>query len=110
MGNKIKIHEIAKKVGISSKDALERARLLGIEASSHLRGVEEEEAKKIEDSFKDGNKSTQKNEVKKAKKEVKEEPVIIRRQVILEENEEKNNILNSYNQLFNSLFLNFDLH
>ena len=43
LGNKIKIHEIAKKVGISSKDALERARLLGIEASSHLSGVEEED-------------------------------------------------------------------
>ena len=62
LGNKIKIHEIAKKVGVSSKEALERARSLGIDVSSHLSGVEEEEAKKIEDSFKDSNKNNQKSE------------------------------------------------
>lgn len=96
MGNKIKIHEIAKKIGISSKEVLERAKALGIEASSHLSGVEDSEAKKIEESFAN-NAKTQKSEPKqkkqtenKTKKESKEEPVIIRRQVILEESEEKN--------------------
>ena len=29
MGNKIKIHEIAKKIGVSSKDVLEKAKALG---------------------------------------------------------------------------------
>ena len=46
MGNKTKIHEIAKRIGVSSKEVLEKARDLGIEASSHLSGVEEEEAKR----------------------------------------------------------------
>ena len=46
MGNKIKIHEIAKKIGVSSKDVLEKAKALGLDVSSHLSGVEEDEAKK----------------------------------------------------------------
>ena len=58
MGNKIKIHEIAKKIGVSSKEALERAKSLGIEVSSHLSGVEEQEAKRIEDSFQGTNNQT----------------------------------------------------
>jgi len=99
LGNKIKIHEIAKKIGVSSKETLERAKSLGIEASSHLSGVEEEEAKKIEDSFKNNSKvEVQKSDdkAKKSKKEVKEEPVIIRRQVILEQ-EERNNFAKKQN-------------
>ncbi len=98
MGNKTKIHEIAKKIGVSSKEVLERAHSLGIEASSHLSGVEDDEAKKIEESFgKVDNTDVKKTEEKpkkqkevKAKKEPKEQPVIIRRQVILEDSEEKN--------------------
>ena len=89
LGNKIKIHEIAKKIGVSSKEALERAKSLGIEVSSHLSGVEDQEAKRIEDSFKGTNNQAQKGE-EKAKKVKKEEPVIIRRQVILEDEEDKN--------------------
>ena len=86
MGNKIKIHEIAKKIGVSSKDVLEKAKALGLDVSSHLSGVEEDEAKKIEESFKNKVKIQKEN---KPKKEAKDEPVIIRRQVILEEDEEK---------------------
>ena len=48
---KIKIHEIAKKLGITSKEVLEVAQKLNIEAKSHLSGVEEDEANKIEKSF-----------------------------------------------------------
>ena len=88
MGNKIKIHEIAKKIGVSSKEVLEKAHSLGIEASSHLSGVEDDEAKRIEESFgKANNAIVRKNEEKqkkesKTKKEQKEQPVIIRRQEI----------------------------
>ena len=96
MGNKVKIHEIAKKLGLSSKEVLEKAKALGIEASSHLSGLEDNDVKRLEESFKKQD-NTKKSEDKpkksketKPKKEVKEEPVIIRRQVILEENEEKN--------------------
>ena len=97
MGNKVKIHEIAKKMGLSSKEILEKAETLGISASSHLSGITEEEAKKIEDSFnkKLGNDNIKKAEAKKQKesKASKEEPVIIRRQVIMQDAEEKNKVV-----------------
>ncbi len=100
---KIKIHEIAKKLGVTSKDILEIAKKLNIEAKSHLSGVEQEEADKIEkelsnnaenkkeekaksNSTKDAKNKNDKQE--KAKKESKKEekaPVIIRREVIISE-------------------------
>ena len=46
---KIKIHEIAKKLNLTSKEILEIAKKLNIEAKSHLSGVEDDEAKKIEE-------------------------------------------------------------
>jgi len=86
LGNKIKIHEIAKKLGLSSKEVLEKAKKLGIEAASHLSGVEEDEAKRIEESY--GLEVKKEEKAKKApKKEEKEAPVIIRRQVIMEQEE-----------------------
>ena len=100
---KIKIHEIAKKLGVTSKEVLEIAQKLNIEAKSHLSGVEQEEADKIEkelsnnaenkkeekaksNSTKDAKNKNDKQE--KAKKESKKEekaPVIIRREVIISE-------------------------
>ena len=58
---KIKIHEIAKKLGLTSKEVLEVAISLNIEAKSHLSGVDEEQAKKIEEVL------TKKNVKKRAK-------------------------------------------
>ena len=82
---KIKIHEIAKKLGLTSKEILEAAKKIQIDVKNHLSSVSEEEAKKIEKSL------TKKNENKKEKeKEVKKEekaPVIIRREVIISEEE-----------------------
>ena len=46
---KIKIYEIAKKLGLASKEVLEAAEKLNIEVKSHMSGVGEEEAKKIEE-------------------------------------------------------------
>ena len=127
---KIKIHEIAKKLGLTSKEVLEVAKKLNIEAKSHLSGVEQDEADKIEkeiskngatkkedkkqedkksdekkettkkDSEKQEKKKSEKSE--KTKKESKKEekaPVIIRREVIIneepetkkEENKKQNN-------------------
>ena len=37
---KIKIHEIAKKLGLTSKEVIKRANELNIEAKSHLSGVD----------------------------------------------------------------------
>ena len=100
---KIKIHEIAKKLNLTSKEVLEAAKKLNIEAKSHLSGVEEEEAKRIEKALtkKEGEKP--KKETKNKAKEEKA-PVIIRREVIISEddkdkkkettrkNEKKNNV------------------
>ena len=103
---KIKIHEIAKKLDLTSKEVLDIAKKLNIEAKSHLSGVEESEAKKIEEEAKNmiKNKSGKKdasaektakskNEQKgktektskKAEKKQEKAPVIIRREVIIEQ-------------------------
>ncbi len=90
---KVKIHEIAKKLGLTSKEVIDAASKLKIVVKSHLSGVDEEEAKKIESAL------TKKEEKKKEKeKDVKKEekaPVIIRREVIIagEEQEKKKEIV-----------------
>ena len=58
---KIKIHEIAKKIGLTSKEVLDAASKLKIEAKSHMSGVSEEEAKQIENALmkKEGKKKHQ---------------------------------------------------
>ena len=48
---KIKIYEIAKKLGLASKDVLEVAQKLNLNVKSHMSGVDENEAKKIEESI-----------------------------------------------------------
>ena len=84
---KMKIHEIAKKLNLTSKEVLERAKQLKIEAKSHLSSVEENDAKRIEESF---SKKENKKDVKVKDNKVKEEktPVIIRREVIISDEEE----------------------
>ena len=77
---KIKIHEIAKKLGLNSKEVLEKAIELGMEVKTHMSSVSEEEAKKIESKFA----AVPKKEVK----EKKDTPVIIRREVIVSNIEE----------------------
>ena len=103
---KIKIHEIAKKLGLTSKEVLEVANKLQIEAKSHLSGVTEEEAVKIEEKLnakdnkiqKENNKEASKGKNKEAVKENKKEttkekeqkaPVIIRREVIISDEQDK---------------------
>ena len=83
---KMKIHEIAKKLNLTSKEVLERAKQLKIEAKSHLSSVEENDAKRIEESF---SKNENKKDVKVKDNKVKEEktPVIIRREVIISDEE-----------------------
>lgn len=91
---KIKIHEIAKKLGLTSKEVLEVAKKLNIEVKSHLSGVEQDEADKIEKEISKNGATKQegkKVDEKKAKKESKKEekaPVIIRREVIINEEPE----------------------
>ena len=101
---KIKIYDIAKKLGLTSKEVLDIAKKLNIEAKSHLSGVEEDEAKKIEselsnksekgnsDKAKSEEKTSKKGNADKNKKEIKKEestPVIIRREVIISKDDEQ---------------------
>jgi len=88
---KIKIHEIAKEMDLTSKEIIEKANELGIEAKSHMSGIDEKEAEKIKSAF---SKNEKKVENKKSQEKVKEEkkaaaPVIIRREVIIADEEEK---------------------
>lgn len=48
---KIKIHEIAKKLGLTSKEIIEKATKLGIDVKNHLSSVEEEVVSKIEENL-----------------------------------------------------------
>ena len=96
---KIKIYEIAKKLDIASKDVIKIANQLNIGVKSHASGVTEEEANKIETTIKNekNNAKTakkQENKVETSKEAKKEEnePVIIRREVIIKEDDKKENI------------------
>ena len=73
---KIKIHEIAKKIGVNSKEVLEKAQELGLDVKTHMSSVDESEAKKIEAKFSNNN-------TKKEVKEKRDNPFIIRREVIM---------------------------
>ena len=95
---KIKIHELAKEIGMSSKDVLEKAKSLGIDVASHLSNVTDEQATEIRNAYSKNNKNNVKKEnkvenKKETKKETKKDnkkdtPVIIRREVILNDEED----------------------
>ena len=79
---KIKIHEIAKKIGFNSKEVLEKALELGLDVKTHMSSVDESDAKKIEAKFSNAN-------TKKEVKEKRDNPVIIRREVIMSDSDIK---------------------
>ena len=82
---KIKIHELAKNLGVDSKKLLEVAKENGIDAKSHLSSITKEESKVLEKLLKGvfGKKSMEN------KKEKKEEPVIIRRAVVINDEDDR---------------------
>ena len=82
---KIKIHELAKKLGVETKRIIEIAKQAGIDAKSHLSSITEDESKEIEKLIK----GVSKTKSMENKKERNEEPVIIRRAVIINDEEEK---------------------
>ena len=86
---KIKIHEIAKKMNLTSKEVLEVAKKLKIDVKSHMSSVEDEVAKKIEEKISNRNKKEEKTEKAKndKKEKVNDAPVIIRREVIISDEE-----------------------
>ena len=86
---KIKIHEIAKKVGLTSKEVIEKAKELGIAVTSHLSTVEDEQAVRLEQALSnDKIRNVGKKEKKVKEKEI-ETPVIIRRELIISDDDKK---------------------
>lgn len=99
---KIKVHEIAKEVGLTSKDIIKIANDLGIEVTSHLSAVDDEQAKLIKNNIQNKNEKDKSEENSKAAKTVKKDttssankkddtPVIIRREVIISEEKKTQN-------------------
>lgn len=87
---KIKIHELAKKLNMNSKEIIEKANELGINVKSHLSSIEEEQAEKIEKALKGSNVPVKKNKKENADNNKKDsKPVIIRREVIITDDEEE---------------------
>ena len=92
--DKIKIYELAKKLDITSKDLVNKAKELGMEVSSHLSSISVEQAEKLEKSVK-GSGNTSNKQAKEEKSKAKEEnkkgstPVIIRREVIISDDEDR---------------------
>lgn len=92
--DKVKIYELAKKIQITSKDLVNKAKELGMDVSSHLSAISMEQAEKLEKSLKGGINSSNKQakeERSKAKEDNKKgsTPVIIRREVIISDEEDK---------------------
>ena len=107
---KIKIHEIAKELGLESKEVVAKAQELGMEVKSHMSTVDDEQANKIRENYNKKEKKATKQEESgkaKAKKEEKQTPVIIRREVIhsdFEEKEEKKEIYLKQLEVLKSIF------
>lgn len=85
---KIKVYDIAKELGLTSKEVIEAAQKLKIDVKSHLSAVEDEDVARIKENIKtNGKKSNKEKQEKKADKNGS--PVIIRREVIIaDENKE----------------------
>ena len=79
---KIKLYDIAKEMKISSKEVIGIAQKLKIEAKSHLSAVDEESANRIKEEIKKQTAKPIKKEEKKSS-EKGDTPVIIRREVII---------------------------
>ena len=106
---KMKLYELAKELNLTSKDLLNKAKELEIKVKSHLSSLEEVDIQKLRSNFsknvenkkeKTSENQEQKNEKTTKKQKLKEEkkkatqndksaPVIIRREVIIEENKEE---------------------
>lgn len=92
---KIKLYELAKDLDLTSKELLEKAVEMGIAVKSHLSSLEDEDVEKLKKSLnkkvtpkKAEKAKSEKKEVKQNKSE-KDTPVIIRREVIIDDNEKK---------------------
>ena len=82
---KIKIYEIAKELNVDNKSIIDAANKIGLAVKSHLSAIEEDEAKKIRDTFTPKAVVKEEKKVKSNNNEIARGPVIIRREVIVKE-------------------------
>ena len=91
---KIKVHELAKELDLTSKDIITKAEELGIEVKNHLSSLEEDAIEKIKKALsnKVASKEEKNNKAEKSDKQKEDKksqaPVIIRREVIISDNEQ----------------------
>ena len=68
---KLKVHELAKELGLESKQLIAKAKEVGIEVTSHLSSLEEEQVSKIREIFgKKENKGVKTQKKKSLKKKI----------------------------------------
>ena len=87
---KTKVYELAKKLGLPNKEVIDIANQNGIDVKTHLSSITEEEEKKLEKLLIKGETKTKSMDNKKEKSKEdksKEEPVIIRRNVKIYDDE-----------------------
>ncbi len=78
---KMKVYDLAKELGLTSKEVIEIAQKLKIDAKSHLSSIEDEDVIKIKENAK--NKPSKKVNNDKQRSDKNDSPVIIRREVII---------------------------
>ncbi len=87
---KIKMYDIAKELGLTSKEVMEIATKLKINVKSHLSTVSEEDAKRIKSNAKTNtSKKDENKKINNDKQEKGDSPVIIRREVIITDENKK---------------------
>ena len=86
---KIKVHELAKELGLTSKEVIAKAEALGIEAKTHLSSLEENDAERIRKEGSSSKVQEKKNQEKNKEDKKPAAPVIIRREVIIEDEADK---------------------
>ncbi len=57
--SKIRVHELAKELGLSSKETIEKLGGLGVEVKSHASSVSDEEVARLKESLNGGAPATQ---------------------------------------------------
>ncbi|SCY12444.1 translation initiation factor IF-2 [Alkaliphilus peptidifermentans] len=76
--SKLRVYQLAKELGISSKELIEKLAELAVEVNNHMSTLEDEEAKLIKEIFTDNVKNSESNKTKdsseKANEVKKEEP------------------------------------
>ncbi len=95
--DKIKVHELAKELGVASKEIVSIANELGADVKNHLSTIDEQMIRKIKNKLNKEMNSQNMEKSKEKKSNIQEEksPVIIRRAVIISDEEESNKEINN---------------